>query len=175
MTAIRQQFLRSFLRSRPSAACRSSAVRSLCSSSNAALEHAKLREELEGVKQQMRKLESEHPELRSQREQLEGAMGALKKSNPDLRSQHNAADAFSPPKLHHINIVHQQSASVLLSFYRDVMKMDEMPIELFPRNAQTTEGAGSDVPINFTTDGHMQMHLGISELRTVHIHNLLDR
>ena len=46
----------------------------------------------------------------------------------------------SPPKLHHINIVDQRGSEVLLRFYRDVMKMDEMPVELFPRNAADVGG-----------------------------------
>jgi hypothetical protein len=79
------------------------------------------------------------------------------------RGRHNASDAFSPPKLHHINIVSRE-VSTLTTFYRDVMKMDEMPIAMFPRNAQTSAGAGSDVPITFTTDGHMQMHLATQDL-----------
>ena len=41
--------------------------------------------------------------------------------------------------------------------------MDEMPINLFPRNAAAAAG-GSDVPIGFTTDGHMQMHLATQDL-----------
>ena len=130
----------------------------------AALEHAKLREQLESVKQRMRALEDAHPELTSERTALEGAMTALRASNPELRSSHNAGDAFAPPKLHHINVVHASGSERLLHFYRDVMKMDEMPIELFPRTAQTAEGAGSDVDITFTTDGHMQLHLATQDL-----------
>lgn len=133
-------------------------------SNSAALEHAKLREDLEAVKQQMRKLEAEHPELRAKNEQIQGAMQSLRASNPDLISDHNANDAFSPPKLHHINVVHAKDSAMLVEFYRDVMRMDEMPIDLFPRNAQTSAGAGSDVPIGFTTDGHMQMHLATQDL-----------
>ncbi|KAL1499202.1 hypothetical protein AB1Y20_013710 [Prymnesium parvum] len=137
-----------------------------CSSlatSAAALEHSRLCEELESVRQQLRKLEASHPELVARRSQIEGAMHELKTVNPDLRSPHNVNDGFSPPKLHHINVVSREVRE-LLHFYRDIMKMDEMPIEMFPRNAQTAAGAGSDVPINFTTDGHMQMHLATQDL-----------
>ena len=123
-------------------------------SGSAALAHAKLREELEAVKQRIKKLEAENPELV---DGLEESMRSLRASNPDLRSNHNAADPFSPPKLHHINIVHAKGSELLVDFYRDVMRMDEMPVDLFPRNAAAAAG-GSDVPIGFTTDGHMQMH-----------------
>ena len=139
--------------------------RLLCSSSTAALEHARLREELEAVKQRIRKLEAANPTLANEAHHLEDSMRKLRTSNPDLRSPHNAADGFSPPKLHHINVVSQRGAEELLSFYKDVMKMDEMPTELFPRNSAAAQaGAGSDVPICFTTDGHMQMHLATQDL-----------
>ena len=66
--------------------------------------------------------------------------------------------------MHHINIVSRE-CDRLLHFYRDVMRMDEMPIELFPRNAEGSSGqGGSNVPICFTTDGHMQMHLATQDL-----------
>ena len=130
---------------------------------NAALEHARLREELEACRQRIRALEKSHPELNKASDALQSQMRSLTDANPELRSQHNEMDEFSPPKLHHINIVNHDSTT-LLKFYRDVMKMDEMPIEMFPRNAQTSAGAGSDVPITFTTDGHMQMHLATQDL-----------
>ena len=129
-------------------------------SGSAALAHAKLREELEAVKQRIKKLEAENPELV---DGLEESMRSLRATNPDLRSNHNATDPFSPPKLHHINIVHAKGSELLVDFYRDVMRMDEMPINLFPRNAAAAAG-GSDVPIGFTTDGHMQMHLATQDL-----------
>ena len=91
----------------PVVRCSSLAARSRCCS-NAALQHAALREELEGVQQRMRALEGAHPEL---------------------RSSHNAKDAFSPPKLHHINIV-SRAVPGLLHFYRDVMRMGEMPVDM---------------------------------------------
>ena len=119
--------------------------RSACTAtSHAALEHARLREELEGITQRMR---------------------AIEQANPDLRAADDKA-TFSPPKLHHINVV-SRDVGELLHFYRDVMKMDEMPIELFPRNEMTASG-GSNVPISFTTDGHMQMHLATQDLGVAH-------
>lgn len=118
-----------------------SVLKRFCSTHAAALEHARLREELENVKQKML---------------------ALERANPELRSTHNVDCEFSPPKLHHINIVSREVGD-LLTFYRDIMKMDEMPIDMFPRN-EASAGGGSNVPINFTTDGHMQMHLATQDL-----------
>ena len=112
------------------------------SSSSAATEYAQLTTELERDKSRMHELEQSHPSA--------------------VRSPHCVADSFTPPKLHHINIVSREVEG-LLEFYRDVMRMDEMPIELFPRNA-ATDGGGSDVPIRFTTDGSMQMHLATQDL-----------
>lgn len=116
------------------------------------------------MKQRMRQLEAAHPELHSEHTRLKGEMQDLRSHNPELRSRHNADDLFAPPRLHHINVVHAKGSDVLVHFYRDIMRMDEMPIELFPRNAQTDSGAGSDVPIGFTTDGHMQLHLATQDL-----------
>jgi catechol 2,3-dioxygenase-like lactoylglutathione lyase family enzyme len=70
--------------------------------------------------------------------------------------------SFSAPKLHHINIV-SRVPDELLHFYRDVMKMDEMPTSMFPRTAASSS-SGTDVPIKFTTDGAMQMHLAQQDL-----------
>ena len=137
--------------------------RHLCTSSGAALAHARLREQLASVKQQLRSLETAHLELRESRDGLEDELKTLVAANPDLRSERHASDAFAPPKLHHINVVSREVTG-LLEFYRDVLRMDEMPIEMFPRTGMTAAGAGSDVPISFTTDGHMQMHLATRDL-----------
>lgn len=142
---------------------RSARGRHLCTSSGAALAHARLREQLASVKQQLRSLETAHPELRESRDGLEDELKTLVAANPDLRSERHASDAFAPPKLHHINVVSREVTG-LLEFYRDVLRMDEMPIEMFPRTGMTAAGAGSDVPISFTTDGHMQMHLATRDL-----------
>ena len=113
-----------------------------CCSVKAHDEYRKMQDEIELLQQRMRELEVQHP---------------------DVCSSHARADGFYPPKLHHINIVSARGSEELLKFYRDVMRMDEMPIEMFPRT--TADGAGgSDVPINFTTDGHMQMHLATQDL-----------
>ena len=89
-------------------------------------------------------------------------MAELVAAHPEVRSAHAASDSFSPPKLHHINLVSRDPAE-LLAFYRDVLRMDEMAPEMFARTAADSAG-GSDVPISFTTDGHMQMHLATQDL-----------
>ena len=130
----------------------------------AALEHARLREELETVRAKLRRLEADNPALAAEQQKLDGLLASHAAENPELRSDHNRSDGFSPPKLHHINIVSRE-CDRLLHFYRDVMRMDEMPIEMFPRNAEGSSGqGGSNVPICFTTDGHMQMHLATQDL-----------
>ena len=110
-----------------------------CSTSAAAAEHRALSAELARIQSRIFELEVAHPET---------------------RSAHCVGDAFAAPKLHHINIVSARGSQELLTFYRDIMKMDEMPIELFPRTAADAEG-GSNVPINFTTDNHLQLHLSL--------------
>ena len=145
-------------------------MRSVCTAtSHAALEHVRLREELEGIKQRMKALEQANPELRAAEDRGCYALRTCSTCGSHFlpkahgRISYVTGSAFSPPKLHHINVV-SQDVGELLRFYRDVMKMDEMPIEMFPRNQQTATGAGSNVPINFTTDGHMQMHLATQDL-----------
>ena len=109
----------------------------------------------------------EYSTLQEQIDRLQARMRALEVAHPEVRSSHARADGFYPPKLHHINIVSARGSQELLRFYHDVMRMDEMPVEMFPRT--TADGAGgSDVPINFTTDGHMQMHLATQDLGVAH-------
>jgi|EP00966_Prymnesium_polylepis_P288446 hypothetical protein len=65
------------------------ALRRHCSASSsgyAALEHARLREELESVKVRMRKLEAAHPELQGRQAELQQELHVLRTENPDLRS-----------------------------------------------------------------------------------------
>ena len=100
-------------------------------------------QQLASVKQQLRSLETAHPELRESRDGLEEELKTLVAANPDLRSERHASDAFAPPKLHHINVVSREVTG-LLEFYRDVLRMDEMPIEMFPRTGMTAAGAGSN-------------------------------
>ena len=113
------------------------------------------------------KARSEYEALQSSLERIHQRMRELEVSNPEVRSAHAAKDGFYPPKLHHINIVSARGSNELLHFYRDIMRMDEMPIDMFPRTSADGAG-GSDVPINFTTDGAMQMHLATQDLGVAH-------
>ena len=106
---------------------------------------------------------AEYERLEFELERIKVRMATLATDHPEVRSAHAANDAFPPPKLHHINIVSARGSPELLTFYRDVMRMDEMPIDMFPRTPGATSG-GSDVPIHFTTDGAMQMHLATQDL-----------
>ena len=110
---------------------------------------------------------TEYAQLAAQLESTKARMHALEQAHPEVRSSHCQSDGFTPPRLHHINIVSHE-VSDLLTFYRDVMRMDEMPIEMFPRTPASTAGGGSDVPIRFTTDGAMQMHLATQDLDVAH-------
>ena len=115
-----------------------------CSSGAAAAraEYVALQEELARIRERMHNLEVEHPAV---------------------RAEHAARDDFTPPKLHHINIVSRE-VDELLHFYRDVMRMDELPVEMFPRTPASDGSGGTDVPIRFTYDGAMQMHLAQQDL-----------
>jgi catechol 2,3-dioxygenase-like lactoylglutathione lyase family enzyme len=119
--------------------------------SSIALEHTSLLAELARIQQRLAELEAVDPTL---------SAGSTTATATD-----SAAALFSPPKLHHINLVSRQVGE-LLSFYRDVMRMDEMPAEMFPRTAagEHHTGSGFSGKIAFTTDGVMQMHLAERDL-----------
>ena len=119
--------------------------------SSIALEHTSLLAELARIQQRLAELEAVDPTL---------SAGSTTATATD-----SAAALFSPPKLHHINLVSRQVGE-LLSFYRDVMRMDEMPAEMFPRTAagEHHTGSGFSGKIAFTTDGAMQMHLAERDL-----------
>ncbi|MCY4180119.1 MAG: VOC family protein [Litoreibacter sp.] len=60
-------------------------------------------------------------------------------------------------EFHHINFV-ADDVGRLHEFYTDVLGLDDIPIQSFPRTA-SSEDAGYDGDIRFATDGGMQMHL----------------
>ena len=105
----------------------------------------------------------EYAQLTAELERIQNRLCELEIAHPEMRSTHCAKDSFYPPKLHHINLVHAHDPRILLDFYRDVMRMDEMPISMFPRTT-ASDDQGSDVPIVFATDGAMQMHLAQQDL-----------
>ena len=72
-------------------------------------------------------------------------------------------------EFHHINYV-SQDVEVLDSFYRNVMKMETISPEKFPRTS-ATKGKGYDGKIKFVTEGSMQMHLAEKDLDVAIKHN----
>lgn len=105
----------------------------------------------------------EYEHLKAELDRIQDRMRTLEAAHPEIRSAHAVSDGFYPPKFHHVNIVSARGPEELLAFYRDVMRMDEMPTALFPRS-DATAASGSDVPISFSTDGVVQMHLATQDL-----------
>lgn len=60
-------------------------------------------------------------------------------------------------EFHHINYV-SDDIERLHRFYTNVLGLDDIPIENFPR-PESTDEKGYDGKIRFATDGAMQMHL----------------
>ena len=72
-------------------------------------------------------------------------------------------------EFHHINFVSENIEEVYL-FYQNIMQMDTIPPEKFPRTA-ATDKAGYDGKIKFVTEGTMQMHLAEKDLTVASKHN----
>ncbi len=60
-------------------------------------------------------------------------------------------------KFHHINLV-TDDVDKLYHFYANILNLDEVPIENFPRT-EASDSTGYSGRIKFVTDGQMQMHL----------------
>ena len=60
-------------------------------------------------------------------------------------------------EFHHINFV-SKDVNGMHDFYTNVLGLDDMPVENFPRT-EATEDAGFDGKIRFAADNTMQMHL----------------
>ena len=71
-------------------------------------------------------------------------------------------------EFHHINFV-ADDVDRLHDFYTDVLGLDDMPAEQFPRT-EADEDTGFDGKIKFATDGGMQMHLAQRDFK-VHFKN----
>ena len=65
-------------------------------------------------------------------------------------------------EFHHINFV-SKDVNKMHDFYTKVLKLENMPIENFPR-PQETDNAGYSGKIKFATDGAIQMHLAEKDL-----------
>ena len=72
-------------------------------------------------------------------------------------------------QFHHINYV-SQDVEELDNFYRNVMKMETIAPEKFPRTS-ATKNKGYDGKIKFVTEGSMQMHLAEKDLDVATKHN----
>ena len=72
-------------------------------------------------------------------------------------------------EFHHINFV-SQNVEELDMFYRNIMQMETISSDKFPRTEATDE-AGYDGKIRFVTDGTMQMHLAEKDLTVANKHN----
>ncbi|MEM6406967.1 MAG: VOC family protein [Pseudomonadota bacterium] len=66
-------------------------------------------------------------------------------------------------EFHHINFV-ADNVDRLHDFYTDVLGLDDIPVQNFPRTASSKE-AGYDGKIRFATEGQMQMHLAERDFR----------
>ena len=60
-------------------------------------------------------------------------------------------------EFHHINFV-SKDVEMLYNFYIDVLQLDKIPMEKFPRSDET-DSSGFSGKIRFVTEGSMQMHL----------------
>ena len=65
-------------------------------------------------------------------------------------------------EFHHINFV-SEDVDRLHDFYTQVLGLDDIPIQSFPR-PDVTNSSGYDGKIRFATDGKMQMHLATKDL-----------
>ena len=72
-------------------------------------------------------------------------------------------------EFHHINYV-SENIEELDMFYQNIMKMETIPPEHFPRSAATNK-TGYDGKIKFVTEGTMQMHLAEQDLTVANKHN----
>ena len=65
-------------------------------------------------------------------------------------------------EFHHINFV-SESIEELDMFYQNIMQMEAIPPEKFPRTA-ATDDAGYDGKIKFVTQETMQIHLAEADM-----------
>ena len=72
-------------------------------------------------------------------------------------------------EFHHINYV-SENIEELDMFYQNIMQMEAISPEKFPRTT-ATDKAGYDGKIKFVTEGTMQMHLAEQDLTVANKHN----
>ncbi|MCH1563461.1 MAG: VOC family protein [Rhodobacteraceae bacterium] len=73
-------------------------------------------------------------------------------------------------EFHHINFV-SNDVSKMHDFYTKVLRLENIPIENFPRPKET-ESTGYSGEIQFATDGSMQMHLAEKNLDVAAKHKM---
>ena len=80
-------------------------------------------------------------------------------------------------EFHHINYV-SKDVEKMHDFYTNVLGLDDIPIENFPRT-EATKDQGFSGKIRFATDGGMQMHLAERDFTVAfkngHVINPVDR
>lgn len=72
-------------------------------------------------------------------------------------------------EFHHINFV-TKNIEELDMFYQNILQMEKISPEKFPRTTATDE-SGYDGKINFVTEGTMQIHLAETDLTVAQKHN----
>ena len=65
-------------------------------------------------------------------------------------------------EFHHINFV-SKNVTLMNNFYRDILGMDQIPVDNFPRTKET-KNRGYSGQINFVTEGKIEMHLAERDL-----------
>ena len=71
-------------------------------------------------------------------------------------------------EFHHINFV-SKNIDNMNEFYINILEMDSIPIEKFPRTEETVD-SGYSGKINFVTEGKIEMHLAERDINLSLIH-----
>jgi glyoxylase I family protein len=72
-------------------------------------------------------------------------------------------------EFHHINFV-SKNIDNMNEFYINILEMDSIPIEKFPRTEETVD-SGYSGKINFVTEGKIEMHLAERDLNVAFKNN----
>ena len=72
-------------------------------------------------------------------------------------------------EFHHINFV-SKNVDSMNDFYKNILEMDSIPTEYFPRTEETFDG-GYSGKINFVTEGKIEMHLAERDINVAFKNN----
>jgi catechol 2,3-dioxygenase-like lactoylglutathione lyase family enzyme len=72
-------------------------------------------------------------------------------------------------EFHHINFV-SKNIDNMNEFYINILEMDSIPIEKFPRTVETVD-SGYSGKINFVTEGKIEMHLAERDINVAFKNN----